>query len=163
MRNVKETMAVADENITWNNDCKKRKVENLKKRFRNWFLGIGISFLPLIALPFSNLVYQGDIGNFFYELFCDISVMFIGITFAISSMNDFIDESIEKKQDGWIMLNLICLLAGAIFYSVIVVQNKGADMNQDIIFKVNLGYFVLMFFLSAGRYLREIREVKKCS
>lgn len=163
MRNVNEVMAVANEQTTGvqskpNSD----KLKTAKKKFRNWVLGIIFSFLPLLALPFNHLIGGGNVATMLYKLFCDISIVFVGISFTISALNDFIAKCTKRDEDGWVWINLILLLLGAIIYTVVVLQkDENPDMEMGTVFWINLIYIVLMFILSANKYICEIWEVRK--
>jgi|GEM_PF-5102786 len=147
-------MAVADEKKVEKQN--KQKLKSSKRKFKVWLFGIAISLLPLMALPFWDLISGGNLETMFYKLFCDISIMFVGISFTITAMNDFM----YKEQDDW-MLNLILLILGAIVYTIVIIQkDANSNMNMDVVFGLNLGYFILMFVLSASKYIKEIWEVK---
>ena len=58
MKNVKETMAVADEVLA--KAERKQNLDDLKSakiKLINWLLGVAISMLPLVALPFKSFFY----------------------------------------------------------------------------------------------------------
>ena len=119
------------------------------------------SILPLLAVPFSDFISDGNVCNMFYNLFCDISIMFVGVSFTIVALNDFIAICTERKEDGWIWANLILLLFGAIFYTVVVTEkNADQDVNIDVVFWMDFFYFLIMLGLSANKYVREIKEVR---
>lgn len=63
MRNAKEVMGVAKEILDSNNQGENNNPvdeENLlklaKRKFKIWIMGIVVSFIPLIALPFWNFI-----------------------------------------------------------------------------------------------------------
>ena len=161
MRNIVEAMNVANENVTDMQEKRKSEKRTVGKQFRNWIIGIVISFLPLLALPFKSFLSHGDLSKMLYELFCDTSIMFIGIALTITAMNEFIVEYAEKEKDGWIWVNIILLIFGAIIYTVVVIEkDANKDIKTNVILTVNLIYFVIMFALSASKYIKKICEVK---
>ena len=162
MRNAKEAMAVANEEKTVMQDQKKLEKRNIaKKKFHYWLLGVCVSFLPILALPINNFISGVNLFLVLYELFCDISIMFIGISFTITALNDFITKCIEKEEDGWLLLNIVLLILGAIIYTIVVLQkNNNPEMEMGRVFWINLIYFIIMFLLSANKYIKQIREVR---
>lgn len=162
MRNVKEVMAVANEETTVRrNKQNLEKQKILKKKFLYWGLGIIISFLPILALPIGNWISGANIREALYELFCDISIMFVGISFTITALNDFIMKCTEKNEVGWVFLNIVLLILGAIIYTVVVMQkNDNPKMDMSRVFWINLIYFFIMFALSAHKYIKEMSEVR---
>lgn len=162
MRNIKEAMAVANEKTTVSkNNQNLVQLNILKKKFQYWILGVAISFLPLLALPFDNWISGASVSTVLYELFCDISIMFVGISFTITALNDFIMKCTEKNEEGWVFLNIVLLILGAIIYAIVVKQKKDTpEMGMDRVFWTNLIYFIIMFLLSANKYLKEIWEVR---
>lgn len=162
MRNIKEAMAVANEKTTVSQKSQNSKQLDIsKKKFRCWILGIVISFLPLLAIPIDSWIGGAAVRTVLYELFCDISIMFVGISFTITALNDFIMKYTEKNKEGWVLLNIVLLILGAIIYTIVVKQkSENPEMDMHRVFIVNLVYFFIMLLLSASKYIKEIREVR---
>ena len=78
MKNVKETMAVADEVLA--KAERKQNLDDLKSakiKLINWLLGVAISMLPLVALPFKSFLEDGNFFAMLYNLFCDASILLL--------------------------------------------------------------------------------------
>lgn len=160
MKNVKEAMAVADE-VSAKAKAKAEQKQNLedlknaKRKLKNWLLGIAFSVLPLLALPFSGFLKNGNLGEMLYNLVCDASILFVGISFTITSLNDFVADWADNY--GWSSLTLFLLILGGVVYATtVVVENK----DMGVVFGVNLFYFISMFLLSFAKYINEIRGIK---
>lgn len=159
MKNVKETMAVANEIVV----AKVEKNQNLddlksaKKKLEYWLYGVGFSMLPLLALPISGFIKDGKFFEMLYNLFCDASILFVSISFTITSLNDFIADCVKRDEYRWVNSNLILLILGVIIYTTIVLE-KNRDLN--VVFGINLIYFILMFLLSLSKYIKGIRGIK---
>jgi len=158
MKNVKEAMAVADEVV-----AKAERKQNLddlkiaKNKLINWLLGVAFSVLPLLAIPIRGFIENGNFFGMLYNLFCDASILFVGISFTITSLNDFIANCAKKEEYGWAGLTLFLLILGGIVYTTTVLaENK----NANIVFGINLFYFISMFLLSIIKYINEIRGIK---
>lgn len=158
MRNVEETMAVGNEDA--NKSQRKAPPKGNwkeKKKFKNWIWSILISFLPILALPVWELISNGNISTMLYTLFCDSSVIFVGISFTITAMNDFVEY--RKIGEYSINPNFFLLILGTIFYVVIIIRKDvGLTVDMNVVFGVNLGYFIIMFLLGASKYIGTIRE-----
>lgn len=156
MKNVKETMAVADEVLA--KAERKQNLDDLKSakiKLINWLLGVAISMLPLVALPFKSFLEDGNFFAMLYNLFCDASILFVGISFTITSLNDFVTNWADNY--GRSGLTLLLLISAAIVYTTTVsVENK----NTNIVLGINLFYFISMFLLSVIKYINEIRGIK---
>lgn len=166
MRNVKEAMAIGREIASDKKDKKDNRDIGIyivaKKKFRNWCIGIAVSLLPLLALPFAGLFGHGSFCKMFYDLFCDASIVYVGISFTITALNDFTAKCIEKDKEGWVWGNFILLLLGVIIYVTMIMQKANdGNMKIEIVFIVDLIYFLVMLFLTASQYIREIRETRK--
>lgn len=156
MKNVKEAMAVADE-VLAKTERKQNldDLKNAKRKLINWLLGVAFSVLPLLALPLKFFIEDGNLWGMFYNLFCDASILFVGISFTITSLNDFVAN--WANDYGWSGLTLLLLILGGIVYTTIVLtENK----NTSIVFGINLFYFIFMFLLSVIKYIKEIRGIK---
>lgn len=158
MRNVEEAMAVGNEDaIKLRRNVPPKRSEEEKKKFIIWIGGILISFLPILALPFGGFISNGSFVAMLYDIFCDSSVIFIGISFTITAVNDFVGYSEIKER--WIISNFFLLILGTIFYVVIIVKKDlGSTVDMKVVFWVNLIYFVVMLLLGASKYISAIRE-----
>ncbi len=89
MRNVEEAMTVGNEDaIKSERKTPPKGNGEEKKKFTNWIGGILISFLSIFALPFGDFISNANFFKMLYNIFCDSSVIFIGISFTITTMND---------------------------------------------------------------------------
>lgn len=163
MKNIKEAMSVADESISENKQKKDtKKIEVSKKKFYYWLLGIVLSMLPLLALPLKDWITGENVYMVVYELFCDVSIVFVGISFTITSLNDYISQHTHEDKAAWVKLNILFLLLGTILYVVMLIQkNENSEVEMKKIFEINIIYFVIMLILSANNYIKEIWRAKK--
>ena len=114
-----------------------------------------------MALPFNNWINGESLHTVIYELFCDVSIVFVGISFTIVSLNDFINEPAKRDKESWVMLNIILLLVGAILYAILLIRkNEKPDIEMEKIFGINLIYFIIMLILSAITYIKKMSEVE---
>ena len=130
MKNVKETMAVADEVLA--KAERKQNLDDLKSakiKLINWLLGVAISMLPLVALPFKSFLQDGNFFAMLYNLFCDASILFVGISFTITSLNDFVTNWADNY--GRSGLTLLLLISAAIVYTTTV---SAANKNTNIVY-----------------------------
>lgn len=162
MKNVKEAMSIADEKISDDKQEQNiKKAEAPKKKFYCWLCGIALSMLPLLALPLKDWITGENICTIIYELFCDTSIVFVGISFTITSLNDYISQNAQKGEIALVMLNIFFLLLGTILYVVILIQkNENPKVEMERIFGVNVFYFITMLILSANNYIKEIWRTK---
>lgn len=166
MRNAKEVMRVAKEILDSNNQGENNNhEENLlklaKRKFKIWIMGIVVSFIPLIALPFWNFIDNVHLGEMFYEIFCNVGIMFIAISFTITALSDFTLETVKNEKEGWLAINSVLLILGALLYGVMAIKEKNStNVQTEVFFWTNLAYFILMFLLSSSKYIKAILEVK---
>jgi len=153
MKNVKEAMAVADEVPATGQKQNSDDLKSVKRKLLNWFLGIAFSLIPLLALPFKDFIENGNFLNMLYHLCCDASILFVGISFSIVSLNDFIDDCAKREKYMWPGIILFFLIFGTFLYTVTMVTEK---KDENIVFVMNLIYFIAMFLLSAFKYINEI-------
>ena len=111
--------------------------------------------LPLVALPFKSFLQDGNFFAMLYNLFCDASILFVGISFTITSLNDFVTNLADNY--GRSGLTLLLLISAAIVYTTTV---SAANKNTNIVLGINLFYFISMFLLSVIKYINEIRGIK---
>lgn len=118
--------------------------------------------LPLLALPLKDWITGENVCTVVYELFCDVSIVFVGISFTITSLNDYISQHTHEDKAAWVMLNILFLLLGTILYVVMLIQkNENSEVQMKKIFEINIIYFVIMLILSANNYIKEIWRAKK--
>lgn len=164
MKNTREVMGVASEPATAEqNDRKAEETrEIIKNKFCNWCIGIVVSIFPLFAVPVVKLVGGKGIGTMFYTLFCDINIMYVGISFTITAMNDFLENHIRKKKKrGWVGASVLLLSVGMLIYiSVVVLKEVGGCIDSSVVFWLNLTYFVVMLLMALSKYLKEFVEVR---
>ncbi len=160
MRTMGNVMHVADETSTEKHKKQKTtQVKIAKRKFINWAVGVAISLLPILAIPFVEFISGASLCTTLYTLFCDISIMFVGISFTITAINDFIKQCIQNEEEGWVWLNVVLLLLGVVVYtSVVLVRHRNPDMDMTRVVWVNIIYFFVMFALSAIKYIKEIQE-----
>lgn len=159
MRNIEEAMSVGNEEESKRDERRLKRIKVEEEKYHNWIWGIVISFLPILALPFEDFIRSGNIFKMLYRLFCDSSVIFIGISFTITALNDFVGYG--KNEKRWMNSNFFLLILGTIFYTVVTMRkDKNLDINMTVVFWFDLIYFIVMVLLGANRYIDAIREAK---
>ena len=164
MTNVNETMAVGNEKTAQGQKKVVKKAHSIaKKKYTNWIWGVVFSCLPLTALPITMFVKDGNVQNLIYQFCCDVNIVFVGISFTITALNDYIEQERDSKE-GFLNLNLFLLLLGAIYYVIVVLEkNNSTEMNMAAVFWVNVGYFVIMFILVSVKYISAIVDEQRCN
>ena len=163
MKNTKEVMGVASEpTVAEQSDRKAEETrEFIKKKLLGWLFGVGVSLVPLLTIPVVRLVDGAGVRTMIYTLFCDISIMFVGISFTITALNDFLESYVRKKKLGGLAANCLLLLLGTVIYTAVVVAKElKGSIDLNVVFWLNLIYFVVMFLLALSKYIREIVEVR---
>lgn len=144
-----------------NQDDEENLLKLAKRKFKIWIMGIIVSFIPLIALPFWNFIDNVHLGQMLYEIFCNVGIMFIAISFTVTALSDFTLETAKNDKEGWLAINSVLLILGALLYGVMTIKEKNStNVQTEVFFWTNLAYFLLMFLLSGGKYIKAILEVK---
>lgn len=139
-----------------NNDRKK-----VWSRYRNWLIGLAISIIPLIAVP-SMKLFKGESGlcQMLYETFCSYEIIFVGISLAIASLNDFIARESKEDKGGWTLVNVVLIILGAMIYGGLAIENaSGQSFDFRNLFTFNMIYLGMIFVLGTAKYLQEFWEV----
>ncbi len=143
--------------------------KNAAIRYSYWFIGLVISIIPLFAIPFADKLMDVQKKSFFQAIFESEEIFFIGVSLAISALNDYIHKTQPKKFSGlWTWLNLIIIILGAMFYGITVFLVQFSETNTDL--KINIDYdFLLMYnifyllviiIVGSYKYIKDILEVK---
>ncbi len=131
------------------------------KMYMFWVIGLIISFIPLLAVPFSQKITGETDVNFFDTVFKSAEIIFIGISLAISALNTYIHPSSKTHSDIWIWSNIIVIILGALFYGVIVThEQQSADVDLTFLIYFNAFFFVLVFLLGSYKYIMNIFNIK---
>ena len=141
------------------NECGKKK--DAKKRYRNWLIGLVISFIPLLALPLSEVILGNMEQNFVAKIFISSEIIFIGISLSIASLNDYINSSLIKGNDTWTWINIVAITLGAMVYGVTTIsQNLSPVLNKTIngtfVIMLNVTFLVLILIIGSYKYISEI-------
>lgn len=167
MKNAEQVMEIGNENNSSPKDLNAKHTRKIKKKnkaktkFVNWLIGIALSALPLVTWPFYTFLTHKNFGTLFYDVFCDISIIFVGISFTVTTLNDFMERYVKEQKISWILAIIVFLLLGAIIYSVLTFAIKSGDIvDTNLLFGINISYFSIMGVLSASKYIREIKEEK---
>ncbi len=136
------------------------KLKSAREQYRNWWLGFGISFIPLLALPLfeafnSNISTKG----FFIMLFGGCEVIYMGVSLGITSLNDYIKHN-NKKQGrvGW---NLFLVILGAVLYVLMAISKyKSKNFNDSLALSFNIVFLIIIMIIGSAEYIQQIREAK---
>ena len=111
-----------------------KNLRNAKFRFIAWLLLFIFSLFPLLIIPFvkildnvpTHIVFSGFLTN--HELF------FIGITMAVSAINDFISNTTKHIASYWLFIYILLIILGALIYTAIVVREyyKPEINNENV-------------------------------
>lgn len=161
MRNIKEVMSIGGESTERPRKYDDQEnLEVIKEKFKNWCLGVGLSCLPLILFLVLEFLHDKSFCTTFYDLFCDIGIMFIGISFSVTAFNDFVGFT-KSNNGNWAFGHILLIIIGAFLYTTLMVEKyENSDLNMDKVFGFNLGYFLVMLFVTASKYIRKIQEVR---
>ena len=132
------------------------------EQFGNWWWGLVISFLPLLAVPLYK-AFNNDIsvGDFFFKLFSNCEWIFIGVSLAITSLNDYIQYSTKKKKKSKISFNIVLIVAGAIVYGLMTICNQTPESFNDLLaLGFNIIFMLMILIVGSGEYIQQIMEVK---
>lgn len=140
----------------------KNKKNQIKHRYRNWLIGLIISLIPLLAVPFIGLFKgENEFSYIFYDIFSSYEIIFVGIALSIAALNDFVSQESEESKEGWTWLNIIIIAFGAMIYGGLAVEsNAGENFDLSAIFIFNLIYLGIIFLLGSAKYYQEFKEVK---
>lgn len=161
--NVKKVMEIATEKPQ-----KKKKKFNSKalRRYLYWFLGLIVSLVPLLAIPFGNKLVGASQEGFFYELFKNNEIFFIGVSLSIAAINDYVQQRQTKKSgDFWTCINIIVIVIGAMFYGItaFVIQHGSLfeiEIDYNFLIWCNIFYLSVIIVLGSYKYVKDILGVK---
>ena len=153
LNNIEQVNRIGEEPNIGRNIADKRK--KARTRYYNWLMGMIISMLPLFAVP-SIWLFKGE-SNFchiFYEIFCDYEVVFVGVSLAITSLNDRISNKSEDSIGFWTWPSIILIVSGALIYGVLTVLNTfNQGFDSSILFFFNLAYLGIILVFGTIEYL----------
>lgn len=160
--NVDKVMELAPEkNIKKKKSCNKKALN----RYCTWIIGMVVSFVPLLALPFTKAL-TGIEQDFFKEMFMSNEIFFIGVSLSIAALNDYINKTNKNStSDVWVYINIITIAIGAMFYGITTVLMENITKNNTVIDNdflcfCNVVYLLVIIMLSSYKYIREICGVK---
>jgi len=129
-------------------------------QYKYWLIGLLVSFIPLLAIPFAQKSVGTDV-DFFAAIFKNAEIIFIGISLSISALNTYIKPISQTKRDSWIWLNMIAIIVGALSYGIIVTQEESTkNLDWDFLGDFNFGFFVFIFLIGSYKYILDIFNFK---
>jgi len=129
-------------------------------QYKYWLIGLLVSFIPLLAIPFAQKSVGTDV-DFFAAIFKNAEIIFIGISLSISALNTYIKPISKTKRDSWIWLNMIAIIVGALSYGIIVTQDESTkDLDWEFLGDFNFGFFVFIFLIGSYKYILDIFNFK---
>lgn len=157
-KNVKHVMKIGEEPFTNMQKSAKIKRQKALEKYFFWLMGLIISFIPILALPLYLLYKNAAVEETLFHSFCDAEIIFIGISLAIASLNDFIREDVNKSSI-WTFINIIVIIFGAMVYGVAnISQEIEKNFNYNFAFAINMTFLVVIFLLGTGRYISEMQK-----
>ena len=128
-------------------------------KYGMWLLGLIISFIPLLAVPFIKFfVGQGDLLKLLLEIFYSSEIIFIGISLIITVLIDFLTDEKQNRKVGWIVINVVVIMFGAMIYGVISATiSLGIELKNELLLGFNISYFLFVFLLGTSKYVCELR------
>ena len=157
-KNVKRVMKIGEEPFTNMQKSAKIKRQKALEKYFFWLMGLIISFIPILALPLYLLYKNAAVEETLFHSFCDAEIIFIGISLAIASLNDFIREDVNKSSI-WTFINIIVIIFGAMVYGVAnISQEIEKNFNYNFAFAINMTFLVVIFLLGTGRYISEMQK-----
>lgn len=164
---LRKTMNIGKEPFARANSNESSRQNDVKERFRNWWIGLVISFIPLFAVPFSKLL-SGKSSNLFFEVFSNYEIIYVGISLMIVTLNDFMSHSSKKAKNSWHGLNIALIVIGAVIYGLMAVTHYNAEVGDgtfdfSVAFWFNIIFLVIIILLGSIQYWCEMRrKTKKC-
>lgn len=158
-KNVKHVMKIGEEPFTNMQKSAKIKRQKALEKYFFWLMGLIISFIPILALPLYLLYKNAAVEETLFHSFCDAEIIFIGISLAIASLNDFIREDVNKSSI-WTFINILVIIFGAMAYGVANISQEieKKNFNYNFAFGINMTFLVVIFLLGTGRYIGEIQK-----
>lgn len=167
--NARASLTVANDGTAekCEKDANIRQQQIMKKAwtpFRNWILGMFISFIPIFCYPFHLLITDDKFafGSVFPVAFCSSEVIFLAISLSISSLNDS-EEIREWKHYGkWNAFSWFFIVLGAVLFGFIAVAEKTNTIgNFDAVMVINIVLFTVATISGAIPYIVAICDAKK--
>ena len=139
-------------NSTNSDDKNKRDFKG--KQLVIWLAGLLLSCIPLLAVPFYDLLYNNEFWGSLYNTFCGCEILFLGISLAVSALNDFLGNPSGILHRIWTIFTILFIILGSIIYGIVVLQNRNnIEPNQNTAFIVNVVYLGIIFILGLIRYI----------
>lgn len=145
-------------------DGKKQQIKDAYLKFTTWILGFVVSLMPLTIIPFLELFKGSEFSKAFNDFFANNELFFIGVSIAISAINDFVNNTYSIFQSFWFQANLVLIVFGSFIYTLLTVQQYYEPSVSNTPFTIFIGvYLSVSLILGCIRYINNIREQKKGS
>lgn len=126
------------------------------RKYRSWWYGLMISFIPLFAIPVDNIV-SGNVssfGGFLYMLFSSCEILFIGVSLVITASNDFQTDRPKNERSWMADLSMGLILIGTLIYGIIAVSHNTSEaINNCVVLGFNIFFLVSVIVLATAEYL----------
>lgn len=142
---------------------KTANITKAKSQFSTWIMGFLTSIFPLCILPALEISNGLNASIAFNEFFSNPELLFIGISIAITAVNDFVNNSKTFRHTLWFQINLILIVLGMLIYTAIVIQNyyKPETNNTTILIIFTVFYIGFTLVLGCIRYISNIKELQR--
>ena len=136
--------------------------KNIKLKYRNWWYGLAISFIPLFAIPVANIVLDNaSLCDFLFKLFSSCEIIFIGVSIAITALNDFQGSNIKKEKNWMAQLSMVLIVFGTLIYGVIALcQDRFETINVGFVLGFNVIFLITIIALASAQYISKLQEIK---
>lgn len=154
---------IADEAIhKHRNKQESTKRKNILAKYLNWWYGVAISFIPLFAIPVADVVLDNaSLGIFLFKLFSGCEIVFIGVSIAITALNDFRDSKRKNGENWMARLSMVLIVFGTLIYSVIALcQDRFETINIAFVLGFNVFFLIIIIALASAQYISRLQEIK---
>lgn len=129
-----------------------------------WIIGILVSFLPLLVVPFVKSYVLTNYNDWFKDVFNQVAIIMISVSLAVAAIFELIARNRRSKYAfvlGGILflLTLACILV----YGIVTGINEYSlhtTQGQSIIFeltRINIAFLCMMFLLGSLSFIPEKR------
>lgn len=127
-----------------NNDLSKK---NKPSSIKPIFAGICLSFIPLMIIPFLDLLKEDTITRemlltFLTEIFCKFEIIFIGVSRASTLLSE--ETNKKTKQHFYKILLMILAVFGTAVYTAILIKDISPTNN---ILRFNIFFIIAVLFI----------------
>lgn len=161
--NINQVMAVGSEqqNQQSSSTPKAKTYNEIRKRralrLVVWLSGFLLSLVPLLAEPLHELLFSQEFLSSLYQAFCGCEILFLGVTLAVSALNDFLENNSGVWHIIWMVCTILFIILGSIVYGDLIIQRSNNILPDDnVVFVVNIVYLGVIFILGLSRYLTSI-------